>query len=205
MHSSRLWICFTTFAFLASGPFATERDLSFVRAGLEADIHVASVANRQLRGVISRVSPVVDRLSRTATVRIMLDNPDHLLRPGSLAEVRLEVERHDEAVVVPQYALVLAQRESATDGQRFRAFLLDQGGQTVVERLVRTGIFQGDFVEVLEGIAPGDQLIVEGQHLLAPGSRVNVVRRRTPPAPAPVAEPASDGGGAAVPASGSTE
>jgi RND family efflux transporter MFP subunit len=153
-----------------------ERELGLVRPGLEADIRVASLGDRVFRAPVSEISPVVDRLSRTAQLRIMLDNADHAIRPGSLAEVRLEVERHDDAVVVPQYALVLDEREDET--AQFRAYVLRDGGRTVAERRVRVGFYDGDDVEVLEGLSAGERLVVQGQHLLRDGAEVIVARGR---------------------------
>ncbi len=151
-----------------------ERDLGLVQAGRLADIRVATVPDRVFRAPVSRVSPVVDRLSRTATLRIMLENPDHIIRPGSLADVRLEVERHDGAIVVPQFALVLDERGTEDGAASYRAYVLEADGRTVDERRVTVGIYDGDLVEVTEGLREGERLIVQGQHLLRDESRVTV-------------------------------
>ncbi len=154
-----------------------ERDLGMVRPGMEAEIRVASVPDQVFRAPVSRISPVVDRLSRTATLRIMVDNPDHRLRPGALAEVWLEVERHDDTVVVPRYALVLDQRSGDEGRPTYRAYVLSGDGETVEERQVQTGINRGDEVEVASGLSPGDRLVIQGQHLLRDESKVRIERR----------------------------
>jgi len=149
-----------------------ERDLGLIRPGMEAQVRIASVPGEVFRAPVSRISPVVDRLSRTATLRIVLDNPDHRMMPGALADVSLEVERHDDAVVVPQYALVLNDRTD--DETTYRAYVLNADDRTVDERQVRVGIFEGDHVEVVSGLAAGERLVVEGQHLLRRESVVRV-------------------------------
>lgn len=151
-----------------------ERDLGLVRAGMIANVEVASVPGEVFQAPVSRISPVVDRLSRTATLRIVLDNPGHRLLPGALAEVTLEVERHEDAIVVPQYALVLEDRSDDDDSALYRAYVLNTDGRTVAERMVKVGIYQGNEVEVTEGLAVGETLVVQGQHLLREGSRVQV-------------------------------
>lgn len=153
-----------------------ERELGMVRAGMEAEIRIASLQEKVFRAPVSRISPVVDRLSRSATLRMMLDNPEHAIRPGSLADVRLEVERHDGAIVVPQYALVLDERQGDGGEAIFRAYVLNDDGNTVTERRIRVGIYEGDNVEVVEGLNEGDRLIVQGQHLLREGSSVTVTQ-----------------------------
>jgi RND family efflux transporter MFP subunit len=172
-----------------------ERELALVRPGLEAIVSVASLDRREFSAPVSEISPVVDRLSRTARLKIMLDNPDHAIRPGSLAEVRLEVERHDDAIVVPQYALVLDERQDETS--QYRAYVLRADGRTVEERRVRVGFYDGNDVEVLEGLRAGERLVVNGQHLLRDGTSVEV---RAAPGEArdaaPEARAASADGGA---------
>ncbi len=152
-----------------------ERDLGLVRSGMIANVEVASVPGEVFHAPVSRISPVVDRLSRTATLRIILDNPDHRLLPGALAEVSLEVERHEDAVVVPQYSLVLEDHSEDDDMSIYRAYVLKTDGQTVEERRVKVGIYQGSDVEVTEGLAVGERLVIQGQHLLRDGGRVRVM------------------------------
>lgn len=154
-----------------------ERDLGLVRPGMEADLTFDSLSGREFRAPVSQISPVVDRVSRTATLRFMLDNEDHAIRPGSLADVSLEVERHEDALVVPQYALVLEDRSGPEGAARYRAYVLEDDGRTVDERRVEVGIFRGDEVEITDGLAEGERLIVQGQHLLRDGSEVRVIDR----------------------------
>ncbi len=163
-----------------------ERDLGLVRAGMEAEIRVASLPGKSFRASVSQISPVVDRMSRTATLRIMLDNPEHLLRPGSLADVTLEVERHENAVVVPQYALVLNNRSTDDGLASYRAYVVV--GTKARERQVKIGFFDGNEVEVLDGLDLGEKLVVHGQHLLRDNHAVDVVRRGKQPANTPQAK-----------------
>jgi len=157
-----------------------ERNLGWVRPDLQAEITVASVPGEVFRAPVSQISPVVDRLSRTASIRIMVDNPNHRLRPGALAEVRLEVERHENAIVVPQYALVMHDRSGENGAATYRAYVLRPEGHTVEERRVVVGIFRGDEVEITDGLAAGERLVVEGQHLLRDGSQVRLPEHPSP-------------------------
>lgn len=170
-----------------------ESELGMVRSGMEAEIQIATLPEKTFRAPVSRISPVVDRLSRTATLRIMLDNLDHAIRPGSLADVRLEVERHEGAIVVPQYALVLDEHRGDGGEALFRGYALRDDGRHVSERRIRVGIYDGDNVEVVDGLREGDQLVVQGQHMLRDGSEVTVERGEAKRAPSPAA---ADGGGA---------
>lgn len=81
-----------------------ERFSSLIRVGQPADITVDG-SDQPHRGTISRVSPVVDRDSRTFEVEITLPNPSRQLRPGSFARAKITVGTRDDVVSLPASAL----------------------------------------------------------------------------------------------------
>jgi multidrug efflux pump subunit AcrA (membrane-fusion protein) len=81
-----------------------ERFSSLIRVGQPADITVDG-SDQPHRGTISRVSPVVDRDSRTFEVEITLPNPSRQLRPGSFARAKITVGSRDDVVSLPASAL----------------------------------------------------------------------------------------------------
>ncbi|MBW2277942.1 MAG: hypothetical protein JRF63_10640 [Deltaproteobacteria bacterium] len=135
-------------------------------------------------------------MSRTATMEVDLVNKDHSLKPGMLARIRVQVEQRENVVVAPKSALtVTAQRKG--EQSLYRAMVAS--GEKAVERFVSLGLEEGNQVEVIEGLAVGDQLIVKGQHLLADGDPIKPARpaaqARTPePQSATKAEPAAPTG-----------
>lgn len=149
-----------------------ESDLTRLEPGQPVTFEVA-VTGAEARGaVVSRVSPVLDRLSRTATMEIDVENKSHDLKPGMLARVKVEVERRENAVWVPKDAVtVTAEREG--DAQLYRAVVVENG--KAVERKVLLGLEDGSRVEVLKGLTGREKLVIEGQHLLADGDPVRVV------------------------------
>ena len=163
----------------------SESDLPSVEPGQPVSFHVAARDQDIERAVVSRVSPVLDRLSRTATLEIDLDNPDHRLKPGMLARVEVEVERHENVVWAPKDALTVTPRRRGED-QVFRGIVAE--GSVAHEREVILGLEDGNRVEVLSGLKAGDQLVVRGQHLLADGDPMKLGAIEKP------AEPATDAG-----------
>lgn len=153
-----------------------EQDLALVKQGMTARVEVARFPDREFVGKVTRVLPTINRLTRTARVRVMVDNEDHELMPGMLARVRLDVERHDGVVVIPYSALIIEM--GATGETRHRAFVLEQGKG--VERTLSLGIVDGRNVEVTKGLKFGEQLVTRGQHLLEPGREADVVERLGP-------------------------
>jgi RND family efflux transporter MFP subunit len=148
-----------------------EPDLPFLKAGQRVEMVVAATGGTPREGVVSRVSPVLDRLSRSATMEIDFANPDHTLRPGMLARVRVEVERLEGVLVAPKDAFTVSQDRKG-DAQLYRAVVLE--GTTARERKVLLGAEEGAAVQILEGLEAGDTVVVRGQHLLVDGDQARV-------------------------------
>jgi RND family efflux transporter MFP subunit len=140
-----------------------ERDFKRVQAGVEAMVTVDAFPGEQFRGVVSRVAPVFDPATRTATMEIEVPNPGFRLKPGMYARVRLTVERHPNALTVPRNALV------DYEGRR-GVFVLDQ--DVARFRPVTTGLQDADRTEIVDGLTDGDRVITTGALALRDGDRV---------------------------------
>jgi len=150
-----------------------ERELADVRVGMPATVRVARYQDRVFEGKVILVAPTIDKQTRTARVKVRVENPKHELMPGMLARVSLEVERHEGVIVVPYSSLVL---ESAPQGGvAYRAFVVE--GSAAAERSVTLGIIDGPRVEVRSGLKVGEVLITKGQHLVETGRPVTIVER----------------------------
>jgi len=158
---------------------ATEFDLPHLGVGAGVEIRVAAYPGELFHGKVTRVSPVIDPLSRHALVEILLENKDHRLKPGMLAEISVVLERHRDVVTVPLFSLLLEEGALADGSPRYRAFVVEGG--KAGRRQVRTGLLEGERFEVLEGLAAGEELVVRGQQQLEDGSAVEVVEREGPP------------------------
>jgi hypothetical protein len=107
------------------------------------------------------------------TVTLEVDGRD-LLRPGMFASVYLHTTTHEDALVIPRKALVL---DSIGDTVFVRE------GDVAVRRDVELGIREQDVVEVVSGLAAGDQIVVLGQEGLSNGTPVTVLSDSPPPVP----------------------
>ncbi|MFA6148576.1 MAG: efflux RND transporter periplasmic adaptor subunit [bacterium] len=142
-----------------------ERDASSVRVGQAVRLQLEGDAVASA-GRIVRLSPSLQELSRTLIVEAEVANPGGRLRPGAFARAEIVVEADRSAVVVPAAAIV-------TFAGVERVFVVADG--RAVERRIRTGRRAGDRVEILEGIAGGDQVVVSPGNL-AGGQPVNATR-----------------------------
>jgi cobalt-zinc-cadmium efflux system membrane fusion protein len=129
-----------------------QRDLARVRPGQAARV-IAGHDLPETEGVVSYVTPVVDESTRTATARIVLENPDGFWRPGMFATAEVMVERVEVEVGVPASAL-----QSLAD----QTVVFVQGAEGFRPRPVVAGKRDGQWVEIREGLAPGEKIVVEG-------------------------------------------
>jgi hypothetical protein len=128
-------------------------DAGSVQAGQPVLVTAAALPLTQFTGAI--VTP--------AELRVAVDNPDDVLRPGMRVEVEIDVELPPR-LVVPAQAVVYA-------GAKRIVFVDRRNGQ-FEPRTPRLGTQALGFVEVLDGLAAGDSVVVEGTFLLAAESRI---------------------------------
>lgn len=130
-----------------------EADVAKVRAGLKVEIATTAYPDRIFPGVIQIVGTRLDPKTRSLPVQCRVDNPEHLLRADLFARVRIATSGTQSVLAVPQTAI-------SGDGDDVAVFLEKEG---VFERQkVTLGRRDGQFVEVVEGLNPGDRVAVSG-------------------------------------------
>ena len=140
-----------------------ENALDSVRVKGPVEFQVDSYQNRKFSGLISRISPSVDRQSRTMRVEALVNNVDGILKPGLFARVLILTPRRDKALVVPTAAVFqFAGLE--------KVFVIEGG--KVSERIVRSGTQTDTFVEIVEGVKEGDLVAISNLGNLQQGREV---------------------------------
>ena len=142
-----------------------ELEVPFIKQGLAAKIAIDEIPNRTFAGTVTRFSHALDETTRTMLAEIDLPNLDEVLRPGMYASARIIVERKPEATVIPADALFAEKTRSSV-------FLVTNGKAKRIT--VKTGFNDGGVVEVLEGVKPGDPIILVGKQVFADGQPVTV-------------------------------
>jgi Cu(I)/Ag(I) efflux system membrane fusion protein len=140
-----------------------EFELGLVREGQAAEVLLPYLPGREFEAVVGYVYPTLDPKTRTARVRLELDNPDLLLRPDMYANVRIETER-SERLVVPLSAVLHA-------GERSFVFRALEPGRFRPQE-VRVGHRSGEEIEILSGLEAGDAVVASGTFLIASESRL---------------------------------
>jgi len=133
--------------------------------GSPMQVRTPATPGRWFDGVVSFVSPTVDPVNRTVTLKAQVPNPDGRLRAGSSADVRLVLERRPGAVVLPEAALVPRQG---------RTLVFVVSGGKAVRREVTVGVRSAGRVEIRSGVAVGDTVVTAGQQRLEDGAAVAI-------------------------------
>ena len=141
----------------------SSEDIARIRKGQDAVLRVAAFPGRDFRGVVRLVNLTADPLNKKFGVEAVFENPEGLLRPGTFGDVVFELESHENALVVPQRAIL----------ENAYVFILEGG--KAVKKTVTLGLQNMTMVEVLDGLAEGAQVVVEGNYGLEEGAAVQVL------------------------------
>lgn len=140
-----------------------EKYQNAVKIGDKVSFSTSSLANK-LDAEVYAIEPLVDKASRTITVRAMYPNKDEKLFPGGYADVTFKLQTFEEAIVIPNQAII-----PVVDGKKV---LLVEDGK-VQSRKVETGIRMADFIQVNKGLSAGDSVITSGILQVRDGDKVD--------------------------------
>jgi membrane fusion protein (multidrug efflux system) len=140
-----------------------QTELEKFSAGHEAEIRVDAMPGTMFAATISRISPTIDVRNGTFRATAYLDNADGRLAPGMFGRFSIAYEKHENALLIPEDALL---RE---DGEDVVYVVVDGAAE---RRVVETGVTSDDHIEILQGLTGAEQIIVTGHGGLRDGSRV---------------------------------
>jgi membrane fusion protein, heavy metal efflux system len=134
--------------------FVRESDASKVSVGQEMAINVLALPGRTLSARINYVAAAIDTATRRLLVRATLDNKDGLLKPEMFANVTIYSPGDHPAVGVPKQALIY-------EGNQVRVWVAHEE-RSIELRHIKTGLTNGDLVEVEGNLKPGEQIVTKG-------------------------------------------
>jgi len=135
-----------------------EQDIGLIKAGTVAQVNIAAYPDKHFVGKVDFIYPTLDTATRTVQVRVELANPNGLLKPAMFANVELAVSHGGKVLTVPVSAVI----DSGT-----RKIVLVQLAEGHFEpRTVKLGGSSENYVEVLEGIAEGEQVVTSANFLI---------------------------------------
>jgi membrane fusion protein, multidrug efflux system len=139
--------------------------LGALRIGQPVAIAVDAFPDREFRGEVYAIDPLVDVEGRAVRLRARVGNANGMLRPGLFARVELTVDQRQSAMLLPEATLV-------PQGQDRFVYLVDDGKVTYTK--VEIGERRAGQVEIKRGVKPGDQVVTAGQIKLFNGAAVTI-------------------------------
>jgi RND family efflux transporter MFP subunit len=146
-----------------------DTEAPFVKKDLPVKVTVDELPGRTFQGTITRFSYALDESTKTMTTEIEISNSDLALRPGMWASVEIELQKKENAVLIPAEALV-------TEKNKNSVFVVREKKAQKVS--ITTGFDDGVNVEVLKGCGPGDAVIVAGKQSVTDGQKVQATESK---------------------------
>jgi multidrug efflux system membrane fusion protein len=135
-------------------------------ATLPVDAYDRSQTVKITSGTLSAVDTVVDPTTGSVKLRALFDNSDNKLFPAQFVNVKLLVDTLHNQTVVPVAAI-----QRGADGSFVFVVTPDK---TVAQRDVKTGVQDGNNIQILSGVKPGDTVVVDGADRLRDGADVEI-------------------------------
>ncbi|MBT8118519.1 MAG: efflux RND transporter periplasmic adaptor subunit [Gammaproteobacteria bacterium] len=135
-----------------------ERQSQWVEVGQDAEVTLSYIPGQSWQGKVEYIYPSLDPKTRTLKVRLRFDNPGERLKPNMYANVKIFGGAKVNTTVIPLEALIRSGREERV--------IMSLGDGRFEARDVKAGIESGNYVEILEGVEPGEEVVTSGQFLI---------------------------------------
>jgi RND family efflux transporter MFP subunit len=160
---------------------AIEDDLGKLAIGQDTKISVRSHPGRTFIGKVTKISPILDPITRMADVEILLENKDHILKPGMFAEVEIIFGILENVIAVPRYATIESTTMQTIAGKdevikNYYVYLVNNG--KAVQTKLDVSYFNHKNMAVDSAVVVGDTLVIAGQNNLRDGLPVRIVKER---------------------------
>ena len=148
-----------------------EKEFRKLAPGQNADVIVDALGGEHYVGTISRISPTVDPQTGTFRARVEVPDKSRRVKPGMFARVNIVYDRRPDTLQLPRTAILDA------DGQQSVYVVANGKAQ---QRVIRTGLANGGWIEVLDGLQGNERVVTVGQAGLKTGTPVKVVEDSAP-------------------------
>jgi len=155
---SRLWAVFDVY----------EQNLTTIEEGQTLRFSTPAHLNQTFGGKIIFIDPRIDPQTRTAQVRVEIDNKKGLLKPEMFIKGQVEVKNNSDTLLVPKSAVLWTGKRSVVYIQ-----LENRAVPTFAFREVVLGTSVGDSYEILEGLVQGEEVVTNGAFLLDASAQLN--------------------------------
>lgn len=128
-------------------------DVVNLETGMKSEVQTDVLGNRVFEGKIKLINPRIDVQSGTVKVTVEVFDVSEKLKPGMFVETKILVRDKPNALVIPRKSVVYRQNESYV-------FVFKRG--KVTKRIIKTGISEGDNMEIIDGLDEGERIVSVG-------------------------------------------
>ncbi len=155
-----------------------ERQADWVAVGQPAEVSLAFLPGRTWEGTVEYIYPSLDPKTRALKARLRFANEGESLKPNMYANVKIFGGPKNDVLVIPIEALIRTGREERV--------VIAAGEGRFESRIVRAGMESGEWVEIIEGIEAGENVVVSGQFLIDSEAnlKASMKRMQAPVSPA---------------------
>ena len=152
---------------------ATESDLGMLKVGQNAIARVRSYPDEKFTGYVTKISPILDPITRMATVEVVIPNPDRRLKPGMFAEIDITVGSIRDVIVIPRYAVIENTSLVSNDGsnkvvKNYFVFVVNDSLRAE-QRKLDVRYVNHRSIAVNSGVEVGEKFVIAGQNNLRDG------------------------------------
>ena len=147
-----------------------EKEISQIVKGQKAQIRVSAIGDHPFEGEITEIGVLSNILSHTYTVKIELNNPAKILKPGMVCNVKINNPAMTERIIIPLSAV-------QTDGKGDKyVFVTNPATNKVEKKPVEAGPLAGNGVVIRNGLSAEDLIITEGYQKIDESSTIQIIR-----------------------------
>lgn len=150
--------------------YVPEGELHEIKIGQISKINISSL-DKIFTGKVIEVGSAADATSRAFTIKIELDNPGSLIRPGMIAEAKIATTEKKQVILLPAECI-----QQDLSNQSF-VFVLDKQQNKVFKRRVSLGDLFNNKIEIISGLTDGEVVVTSGQKRLSDGSSISITNK----------------------------
>jgi RND family efflux transporter MFP subunit len=147
-----------------------ENEIAGIKKGQKAQVQVSALGDQLFEGEVKEIGVLSNPLSHTYRVKIELNNPEQILKPGMVCKVTIDNPTLENRVVVPLSAV-----QMDGNGSKF-VFVTNLGTNKALKKSVQAGSLTNNGVVIRNGLSAGDLVITEGYQKINENTTIQIVK-----------------------------
>lgn len=145
-----------------------ENEIIKFKKGITGTVNIPAVGAHNYKASVDKIGVIANRLSKTYTVKLIINNENGNIKPGMVCDTELEIENTNPSIAVPMQAVMNKPNENPY------VFVLKKDDYTVNQRNIAIGSFSNSLVQVIDGLNEGEYIVINGQQKLVDNMKVTL-------------------------------